>query len=295
MNLSGICSVGVIAAMIMWLPHTIDNAMLFSAAALFVLGMIFWLEFVRMARPVLTVFMAAAGAVFGYFLPLLWHTQLADLTLIIMGMVLGIILGAVLFRLTQALLFAALTALLLGGLVAWHSGAFAPKKSVVGKNAIVASTRFSPVPATSTSTHPASSKPTRALRRRVLHDVRTRYGTLATDVQHLNKAEKAQVMAAAAGALLVVILLGLLFPRVLSLIGGVWLGAALIVWAVAVFTRRFDPGVLRHLARTVRPAWVYLALGVLGMAVQGRHILTARKKKKTEAKAAVEEKKEKKK
>ena len=284
------------AAMIMWLPHTIDNAMLFSAAALFVLGMIFWLEFVRMARPVLTVFMAAVGAVFGYFLPLLWHTQLADLTLIIMGMVLGIILGAVLFRLTQALLFAALTALLLGGLVAWHSGAFAPKKSVAGKNAIVASTRFSTAPATSTSTHPAAgSQPARALRHRVLHDVRTQYGTLATDVQHLNKAEKAQVMAAAAGALLVVILLGLLFPRVLSLIGGAWLGAALIVWAVAVFTRRFDPGVLKHLARTVRPVWVYLALGVLGMAVQGRHILKARKKKKKEAKAAVEEKKEKKK
>ena len=96
----------------MWVPHTIGNALLFSAAALFVLGMIFWLEFVRMARPVLTVFMAAAGAVCGYFLPLFWHTQLADLTLMIMGMVVGIILGAVLFRLTQALLFAAVGCLI---------------------------------------------------------------------------------------------------------------------------------------------------------------------------------------
>ncbi len=280
--------------MIMWLPHTIDNAMLFSAAALFVLGMIFWLEFVRMARPVLTVFMAAAGAAFGYFLPLLWHTHLADLTLIIMGMVLGIILGAVLFRLTQALLFAALTALLLGGLVAWHSGAFAPEKPAAKKTAVVASTRFSTTTATSTSTHPASSQPTPALRHRVLHDVRTRYGALAADVQRLNKAEKAQVMAAAAGGLLIVVLLGLLFPRVLSLIGGAWLGAALIVWAVAVFTRRFDPGMLKQVARAVRPAWIYLALGVLGMAVQGRHILKARKKKKKESKAATDEKKGKK-
>ncbi len=280
--------------MIMWLPHTIDNAMLFSAAALFVLGMIFWLEFVRMARPVLTVFMAAAGAAFGFFFPLLWHTQLADLTLVIMGMVLGIILGAVLFRLTQALLFAVLTALLLGGLVAWYSGAFSPEKPVVQKNTIVASTRFSTATAASASTHPATSQPAQALRHRVLHDMRTRYGAIATDVQRLNKAEKAQVMAAAAGGLLIVILLGLLFPRVLSLIGGAWVGAALIIWAVAVFTRRFDPGMLKHLTRTVRPAWVYLGLGVLGMAVQSRHILKAGKKKKKEAKATAEEKKGKK-
>ncbi len=279
--------------MIMWVPHTIDNALLFSAAALFVLGMIFWLEFVRMARPVLTVFMAAAGAAFGYFLPLLWHTQLADITLIIVGMVLGIILGAVLFRLTQALLFAALTALLLGGLLAWHNGAFAPEQPIAKKPALVASAHFSAPTAVTPSTRPITSQPTPALRQRVLHDVHTRYEAISRHMQRMNKAGKAQVMAAAAGGLLVVILLGLLFPRVISLIGGAWVGAAMIVWAVAVFTRRCDPGMLKHLTRNLRPLWVFLGLGVLGMAVQSRHVLKANTKKKKEAKTGTAGKKEK--
>ena len=279
----------------MWVPHTIGNALLFSAAALFVLGMIFWLEFVRMARPVLTVFMAAAGAVFGYFLPLLWYTQLADLTLVIMGMVVGIILGAVLFRLTQALLFAALTALLCGGLIAWHDGAFTPTNDTVKKRPLPSLVHAATGKRMVSASQPATSRPIMALRRRVVQDVHKQYVALAADSQRLNKSEKAQVMAAAAGGLLVVILLGLLFPRVISLIGGAWLGAAMILWAVAVFTRRFDPGMLKNVIRSVRPWWVYAGLGVLGMAMQSRHVLKARKKKKKEAKSAEEEKKEKKK
>ena len=132
-----------------------------------------------------------------------------------------------------------------------------------------------------------------ALRQRILHDVHTRYEAIARDMQRMNKVGKAQVMAAAAGGLLVVILLGLLFPRLISLIGGAWIGAAMIVWAVAVFTRRCDPGMLKHLTRNLRPLWVYLGLGVLGMAVQSRHVLKTRRKKKKEAKAAANEKKEK--
>ncbi len=279
--------------MCIWVPHTICNAMLFSAAALFVLGMIFWLEFVRMARPVLTVFMAAAGAVFGYFLPLLWHTELADLTLVIMGMVVGLILGAVLFRLTQALLFAALTALLVGGLIAWHDGAFAPSIVSPQKHSLRhpahATRRFG---GTAVS-QPATTRSV-AVRRRILQDVHKQYQILAAAKRRLNKSEKAQVMAAAAGGLLVVMLLGLLFPRVLSLVGGAWLGAAMIVWAVAVLTRRFDPGLLKTVCRSVRSAWIYGGLGILGMAIQIRHLLKARiKKKKKEAQSAEEKKKKK--
>jgi hypothetical protein len=282
-------------AMNMWVPHTIGNALLFSAAALFVLGMIFWLEFVRMARPVLTVFMAAAGAVCGYFLPLFWHTQLADLTLMIMGMVVGIILGAVLFRLTQALLFAALTALLCGGLLAWHHGAFTPAKHTPQTQPSPSRIHAAAEKPVAASSQPATSRPNIELRQRVAQRVQQQYQAIAADVQRLNKSEKAQVMSAAAGGLLVVILLGLLFPRLISLIGGAWLGAAMILWSVAVFTRRFDPGVIKHIVRGVRPLWVYAGLGFLGMAIQGRHVLHARKKKKKEAKAAEDEKKEKKK
>jgi hypothetical protein len=204
-------------AMNMWIPHTIGNAMLFSAAALFVLGMIFWLEFVRMARPVLTVFMAAAGAAFGYLLPLLWHTHLADLTLVIMGMVVGIILGSVLFRLTQALLFAALTALLCGDLIAWHYGAFNPSHDTAKKIAMRPPVDGAAQKPTGVSSRPAASHSISGLRRRVVRDVQQKYGVIAADTTRLNKSEKTQVMAAAAGGLLVVILLGLLFPRVVSL------------------------------------------------------------------------------
>jgi hypothetical protein len=278
----------------LWVPHAIDNAMLFSAAALFVLGIIFWLEFVRMARPVLTVFMAAVGAVFGYFLPLLWHTQLADLTLVIMGMVVGLILGAVLFRLTQALLFGALTALLCGGILAWHDGVFTPAADHTAKHSLQPRIHATRLPATAPTTHPAATRPL-DVRRRIINDVHQQYQILVADQSRLNKSEKAQIMAAAAGGLLVVVLLGLLFPRAVSLLGGAWLGAAMIIWAVAVFTRRFDPGMLKMLGRYVRPVWIYGGLGMLGMAVQARQVLKFRKQKKKQADAADEKEKKKKK
>ncbi len=270
-----------------WVPHTIANPLLFSAAALFVLGLILWLEFVRMARPVLTVFMAVAGALCSYFLPLFWPTKLADLTLVIMGAVVGIVLGAVLFRVTQALLFAILAALLCGGLLAWHYGAFTPQPTQ----------STSPIlPQPKHVSSGASSKPARgqpmALRRRVLHTLDRQYQELSVAQNRMNKLEKAQVMAAATAGLLVVILLGLLFPRVVSLIGGAWLGAALIVWTLAVYTRRFDPGLLKTILHNVRLWWIYTGLGLLGMAIQYRHFMHLRKKKKKDTPAS-ESKKEK--
>lgn len=285
----------MITAMNMWVPHTIDNALLIGAAALFVLGMILWLEFVRVARPVLTVFMAAVGAGFGFFMPLLWHTQLADLTLVIMGMVIGILLGAVLFRLTQALLFGALTALLCGGLMAWHDGAFTRPPAKVHRHTLVSPAAAVAGTAATEPSRPATTRPMLALRRRVMCDIGKQYDVIASDMRGLNKSEKAQIAAAAAAGLLVAILLGLLFPRAMSLVGGAWVGAAMIIWVVAVFTHRFDPGMLKIAARNVQPWWVFGGLGVLGMAIQSRHVLQARKKKKKEAKAAEAEKKEKKK
>ncbi|MGC9259635.1 MAG: hypothetical protein ACP5I8_06085 [Phycisphaerae bacterium] len=263
-----------------WVPHTIANALLFSAAALFVLGLILWIEFIRMARPVLTVFMAMVGALFGYFSPLLWHTELADLTLVIIGAIVGIILGAVLFRLTQALFFAVLAALLCGGLLAQHYGAFIPQP----KNHPPA-LRQPAQRSSAASSQPAIGKPM-ALRRRVLHTMDTQYQELSADQNRMNKLEKAQVMAAATVGMLVVILLGLLFPRAVSLIGGAWLGAAIIVWALAVFTRRYDPGLLKTILHNVRLWWIYTGLGLLGMAIQYRHIMRLRKKKKKDAQAA---------
>ncbi len=265
--------------MTVWVPNNISNLLLYNATGLLILGIIVWLEFVRVARPVLTLLLAAAGAACGYVLPLFWHTQLAGLTLIIIGMVLGILLGAILFRLTQAILFGMLMALLCGGLVAWHDGAFVTHASKSPSMIAPQGGHHAPPVAEALS---AGSVTTRSMPRRehLAREIRNRFNRAAADFGRLDASQKSQVLAAAAAGLLVAILLGLLYPRATSVIGGAWLGAGMILWAVAVFTRRFDPGMLKIILHNVRPIWIYAGLGILGMAIQGRHMLQARKKKK---------------
>ena len=97
-----------------------------------------------------------------------------------------------------------------------------------------------------------------------------------------------EMYALAAGVGLIALLLGIVFPRGTSLAGGAWLGVFMLFAGLDILGVWYAPHARDWATMHLHPLWLFTALGILGMAVQYRHI--HREKKKTKN-AEAEEKK----
>ncbi|MCL5770620.1 MAG: hypothetical protein M1588_04840 [Planctomycetes bacterium] len=256
------------------LSHANNLDLLLAAGAMLTLGFVLWLESVRWSRALVTLLMAGLGAYIGFLAPALWHPDLARLTTVIIGIVLGVVLGAVGFRLIQALLAGCLLAALLGGALAWHDGAFSAVAAHDGKSSPLRVA--SPPAATRQATHRSrlagigrgeKPHPSPPLWKRTI-EAKYVWG----NIERLPKTQRSEVLALAAGAMLVAVLVGLIFPLVTSLVIGAWLGSLLVLLSLALFALRLQPTFVEWSWEHLHPLWIYAGCGVLGMAIQYRHI-----------------------
>lgn len=279
---------------------------LLAAGITLVVGVVLWLEAVRAARPLVTLFMVVVGACGGFLVPVLWHASLARLTTVITGIIAGLILGGLLFRVTQAVLAALIAAAIVVGLASFYDGVWTPQAlhslaaSVQGKDGrkIAASQPAGPAahmpknkPAASTAagragkagtvaagTQPGKVKPA------WMWVVVTRVsGNIYDRLGKLSAGQRSAMYAMAAGAGLVALLLGIIFSRATSLIGGAWFGTLMIFAALAAIGQWYSPKNLAWASQRLHPLWIFTACGALGMVVQYRHIHRQKKSKKKDA------------
>ncbi len=271
-----------------------------------VVGVVLWLEAVRAARPLVTLFMVAAGACGGFLVPALWHASLARLTTVITGIIAGLILGGLLFRITQAVLAAVIAAAIVVGLASFYDGVWTSRAThsltaaVQGsdgkKNALLppagpAAQLPEKKPAASTSARrsgnagavAAGTQPGKLKPAWMWLAVTRVCGNIYDRLGKLSAGQRSAMYAMAAGAGLVALLLGIIFSRATSLIGGAWLGTLMIFAALAVVGQWYSPKNLAWASQRLHPLWIFTACGLLGMAVQYRHVRRQKKSKKKDA------------
>lgn len=281
--------------------------LLVATGIMLVVGVVLWLEAVRAARPLVTLFMVVVGALGGFLVPVLWHASLARLTTVITGIIAGLILGGLLFRITQAVLAALIAAAIVVGLTSFYDGIWTPralhnltavvqvgggKKTAASQPAGHAAQLRGNKPAASTAaagggkagsaaaqTQAGQVKPARLwlVVTRVWANIHDRLGKLSAG-------QRSAMYAMAAGAGLVALLLGIIFSRATSLIGGAWLGTLMVFAAIAAVGQWYSPKNLAWANQRLHPLWIFTACGLLGMAVQYRHVHRQNKNKKKEAK-----------
>ena len=277
---------------------------LLTTVVILVLGLILWLESVRAARALVTLLMVALGAFAGLLIPALWHANLARLTTVITGVIAGLILGGLLFRITQAVLAAFIAAAILVGIASFYDGAWT-SKAAAGTVAVKVLTSR-PAPSTQGVERPANGATSAVQMRAVSHSGTLRdtqggiklgrvkpvwlwqslvgvYKNVQSHLGKISETQRNEMYAMAAGVGLVALLLGIVFPKATSLVGGAWLGPLLIFASLALFGHWYRPEWLAWAFQRLHVPWVFVACGVVGMAVQYRHVHRRKKKKKKDS------------
>ena len=284
---------------------------LLATAITLVVGLVLWLEAVRVARPLVTLLMVVVGACGGFLVPVLWHASLARLTTVITGIIAGLILGGLLFRITQAVLAALIAAAIVVGVASFcdgvwtHSALHSLTEAVQkGSGKTIAASQPTDHPAQLPGNKSAVSTTvsrggnagsagagtqSRKIKPAWLWQVVTRvYVNIHDRLAKLSAGQRSAMYAMAAGAGLIALLLGIIFSRATSLVGGAWLGTLMIFAAGSVAGQWYSAKNLAWANQRLHPLWIFTACGLLGMAAQYRHIHRQKKNKK---KDATEEKK----
>ena len=271
-----------------------------------VTGVVLWLEAVRVARPLVTLLMVVVGACGGFLVPVLWHANLARLTTVITGIIAGLILGGLLFRITQAVLAGLIAAAIVVGVASFYDGIWTPRAlhsltAVVrmggGKKIAAAgpADHAAPLPgarpAASTAARTggnaastAAGTQTRKVKPTWMWQVVTGvWANIHDRLGKLSAGQRSAMYAMAAGAGLIALLLGIIFSRATSLVGGAWLGTLMIFAALALAGEWYSAKNLAWTVQRLHPTWIFTACGLLGMAVQYRHIHRQKKNKKKDA------------
>ena len=249
-------------------PDKPELYFLIIAGSAGVTGIVLWADAVRWARALLTLLLAEVGADIGWLAPYLWHWNLSPITTMICGVAAGIFLGALLFRPIQALLLAGFLALLSAGSLACDYGAFhsppefkpaatAHADSVVGIKSLAAEVSVLP---------PVESS------------IKSICGYTQNQMEQLTAIQRSEVYALGVGVFLIVLLLGLLFVHVASMVGGAWLGAIFMVWSGCIFLQYFRPSAFTWVIQHNLTTWAMIVLAVSGMAIQSHTILEKQKK-----------------
>jgi hypothetical protein len=262
------------------IPDKPEMYILIAAGVIGLIGLMLWLWAVRWARPLLTIMLAAAGAYAGFEAPALWHWDLSRITTVIAGVALGLLLGSVCFRPAQALLLALFISVLPAGALAYHDGAF--HASIHGLNPATQEARVNPE---NTQTAPTSQPAQVSEIQNIDHYIHSQ-------MQGLTTAQRSQILAVGLGIFLVVLLLGLLFVEVSSLVGGAWLGSLLVLWSTGVFLKSLHPSTLDWALQNHVELWALPVMGILGMAVQSHLVIQKQHKNKDKKKKKADNKSE---
>jgi hypothetical protein len=253
-----------------------DVTMLIVAGLAVPVGFVLWLNSVKEAMIIITVFLSAVGFICPWLLPLDHLNFLARVSLGLGGVVLGIILGTLCFRVSQAVLLALIVGGILGGGLAYHDGAFPSPSGGARAN------RPASRPA-AVASHPSPSPAvwSQKLRTEATHF----YAATCAGLKHLSSQQADGVYALAVGSALVTLLLAIIFPQMASLAGGVWAGALLMLGGVLIWLEYWRPRWAGDFQTALWPQVTFLSLLVVGTAVQSRHLFklnAARKNAKSD-------------
>ncbi len=251
-------------------------ALALVVGGMLVLGAILWVESIHAARVLISLLIAAVGAVIGYVSPLLWHPVLALGLMVLIGAAAGAALGAAGFRVIQALLLAGFVAALAVGTLAWRQGVRRPPSpavaplpgAVTGPRSTAGQTNPAAAPKTARPAVGVASRPSVAWLKRA----QAMWLGLWTQLIRRPAGQRNEILALGVAVALVVFLVGVIFSRATSLVAGSCLGFLLILAALALLGRWMDRTTTWWAWRHLHPVWIFIGGSLLGMAVQYRHV-----------------------
>ena len=250
-----------------------DTTMLIAAGLAIPIGLVLWLNSVKEAMVLITVFLSALGFLAPWLLPLDHLNFLSRVAIGLGGVVVGIILGTLCFRLSQAVLLALIVGGILGGGLAYHDGAFASHPAVVAKSH---GAKSRPVPS---ATHPVTvyRKIINKIRKTAVHLCKV----VRSSLQRLPAQQAGGVYALTIGSALITLLVAFIFPELASLAGGVWAGSLLMLGGALIWLKYWQPTWAGNFETALWPQVTFLLLLVIGTALQSRHLFKLRAARKS--------------
>ncbi|NNM88951.1 MAG: hypothetical protein HKL95_10585, partial [Phycisphaerae bacterium] len=262
-------------------PLKPDQTLIIVAFLGLFVGTVLWLAGFRMARPALTMVLAALGGFCGYLAPLLWHWPIVNFASAIILAIIGALLGSIGFRLAQATLVAGLVAVTILSAFAMQHRVKPPSHS-------------KPVPhrIDQGAAAPTRHQPDEQMWR-IWHNAQDRWSGWWQRVVQLPRATRNKAQGVAFGSALVVLLLGWWFWRATCVLASACVGTVVLGLSLAVLGRAFAPQLLAHWLEQLNLLWLVLGTaigGILLQVAQVWHQAQRQKKemtKKPEAKKAV--------
>ncbi len=233
-------------------------------------GTVLWLTGFRMARPALTMVLAALGAFCGYLAPLLWHWPMVNIASAIIMAIIGALLGSIGFRFMQAILVAALVAITI-------LSAFAMSTP------LTTAPHAKPVPLGVAQAAPVSTHHQPDARMwQIWHNARHRWLAWWHTVLRMPAARRNKAKAVAFGSGLIVLLLAWLFWRTASVLASACVGAVVLGLSLAVLGRAFVPVFLAHWLDRVNLLGLVLGAAGAGILIQLAQVLHQSRRHKKE-------------
>ncbi len=247
-----------------------DQTLIIVAFLGLFVGTVLWLAGFRMARPALTMVLAALGGFCGYLAPLLWHWPIVNIASAIILAIIGALLGSIGFRPIQAILVAGLVAVTILSAFAMHHRVKLPDHS-------------KPVPH---RVGQAAAAPTRhqpdARMWRIWHNAQDRWLAWWQRVVQLPRATRNKAQAVAFGSALVVLLLGWWFWRTTSVMASACAGTVVLGLSLVVLGRAFAPQLLAHWLKQLNLLWLVSGAAIGGILLQMAQIWHQAQRQKKE-------------
>ncbi len=250
-----------------------DTAMLVAAGLAIPIGLVLWLNSVKEAMVLITLFLAAIGFLVPWLLPLDHLNFLSRISIGLGGVVMGIILGTLCFRLSQAVLLALIVGGILGGGLAYHDGAFARHSAMTAKSQAAGSR---PVPALK---HQSAVPGT--IINKIRHTAIHVYSRVRSSLRRLPGQQAPGVYALTVGSALITLLVAFIFPELASLAGGVWAGSLLMLGGAIIWLQYWQRQWLGNYEKALWPQITFLLLLVIGTAAQSRHLFKLKAARKS--------------
>ena len=268
---------GRVAAFILHLKP--DQTLITVAFLGLFVGTVLWLAGFRMARPALTMVLAALGGFCGYLAPLLWHWPIVNIASAIIMAIIGALLGSIGFRLMQAILVAALVAIAI-------LSAFAMQHPVKAQR----HTKPAPHQVAQAGVAPTHRQPD-AQMWRIWHNAQDRWSAWWHTVLQLPRATRNQARAVAFISALIVLLLAWLFWRTASVVASACLGTVVLGLSLLVLGRAFAPQLLAHWLEQLNLLWLVAGTAIAGILFQLAQVLHQSQRQKKETAKKLEAKK----
>ncbi len=252
-----------------------DQTLIIVALLGLFVGTMLWLAGYRLARPALTMVLAALGAFLGYLAPVMWHWPLVNIASAIIMAIIGALLGSIGFRFMQAVLVAALVAItILSAFALQHPGTAPPH------------TQPAPRPMAAPAVAPAHHQSNARLQQ-IWNNAKAYGVAWQKTVLQMPPAARNTAVALASGAALAALVLAVLFRRTTSVVATACVGTAILTLCLLVLGRAFAPKLLAHWQGRLNLSWLVPGAAGAGILLQVAQLLhqSHHQKKETAKKA----------